>query len=270
MSEHIQERDSCDEDPPDVARAGALAVAWAVLPATMGFVLLSQIEPVSAWLLANPFQGFVLYVIAFAVTSGLGLLPTYAQSVLGGWVFGPLIGIAGGTSGALLGFAGGALIGYIVSRLVARNRVEKWIEGRAKADAVRQALVGRGFWPTLGIVALVRLPPNSPFSVTNLALASTGVPLPAYLAGTVLGMTPRTALAVGLAAAAAATGAQDIQSFIREQGWLPFVIGLAALLGAIGVIGVIAKRALDRVSASAGRQSDPAKTKAGPPMGPAS
>jgi MFS family permease len=36
------------------------------------------------------------------------------------------------------------------------------------------------------IVTLVRLPPNSPFAITNLVLASAGVPRPVYLLGTAI------------------------------------------------------------------------------------
>ena len=81
----------------DVSGIGVLALAWVSLPAIFGFWLLAQIGGVSEW-----YRGWedrnglgvalLLYIVLFAATSGLGLLPTYAQAFLGGWVFGPIAG----------------------------------------------------------------------------------------------------------------------------------------------------------------------------------
>jgi len=53
-----------------------------------------------------------------------------------------------------------------------------------------------------------------------------------------------TIAAAGIAAAGAATGASDIQSLIRDQGWTWFGVGVVALLAAFSLISHIAKRAL--------------------------
>jgi uncharacterized membrane protein YdjX (TVP38/TMEM64 family) len=157
--------------------------------------------------------------------------------------------VALGLPAALVGFTGGALIGHAVARRVSKDRVEELISNDAKARAIRDALVGRGTGRTLLVVALLRLPPNSPFALTNLVMATTGTPLPAFLGGTLLGMLPRTAVAVSLAAAAAATGAEDIQTFVRHRGpWL-LAAGVVGGMAVLGVIGAIARRALRRVTA---------------------
>jgi len=102
------------------------------------------------------------------------------------------------------------------------------------------------------LVALLRLPPNSPFAIANLAMASTGVRLLPFMAGTAIGMTPRTIAAAGIAAAGAATGAGDIQALIRDQGWLWFGIGIVALVAAFSVISHVAKRALRQAGLETG------------------
>ena len=80
-------------------------------------------------------------------------------------------------------------------------------------------------------------------------MATTGVPLPAFAAGTLLGMLPRTAVAVALAAAASATGAGDIQAFVRHRGpWL-LAAGVVGGMVVLGILGAIARRALARVTA---------------------
>ena len=58
-------------------------------------------------------------------------------------------------------------------------------------------------------------------------MASCKVAIVPYIIGVVVGMTPRTALFVGSAAAAASTGAGDIQTFITEgKGGLVLLLGL--------------------------------------------
>jgi uncharacterized membrane protein YdjX (TVP38/TMEM64 family) len=83
-------------------------------------------------------------------------------------------------------------------------------------------------------------------------MASTGVRLLPFMAGTAIGMTPRTIAAVGIAAAGAATGASDIQTLIRDQGWLWFGIGVVALIAAFSVISHVAKRALKQAGLDTG------------------
>ncbi|MAB82277.1 MAG: hypothetical protein CMJ24_02435 [Phycisphaerae bacterium] len=224
--------------------AGLLGIAWATLPAILGITLLFLLGDAASGLDHLGRWGYVIYILVFMTTSGLGILPTFAQAVLGGWVFGLPLGLVG----ALAGFTGGSLIGYGISRITSRDRVEQLIEKHPRASIVRNALIGRGFWATTGIVTLIRIPPNSPFALTNLVMASCKVKLAPYVIGVVVGMTPRTALFVGSAAAAASTDAADIQTFISEgKGGLVMIGGIVLLLAALGIIGWISDRALKRM-----------------------
>ncbi|MDP7029496.1 MAG: VTT domain-containing protein [Phycisphaerales bacterium] len=229
--------------------AGLLAVFWVVCPAALGFVLIANLATATAWLDSVGPAAPLLFAAFFAVTSGLGLLPTYAQAVVAGWVFGAGIGLVS----TLGGFVGGAVIGWAVARLVSSSRVEQAIDRHPKAKVITQALVGRGFWPTLGIVTLIRIPPNSPFALTNLAVAACGVSLPVQTIGTAVGMTPRSAVIVFMSAAAAASGAEDLQSFIADgPGAWVLVGGIVAMLIVLGIIASIAQRALARVAGRSG------------------
>jgi uncharacterized membrane protein YdjX (TVP38/TMEM64 family) len=231
--------------------AGLLGIAWVIVPVIAGFTLLFALGPVAQWLQSHGAWGIVIYIIAFMLTSGFGILPTYAQAFLGGWVFGLTLGIPG----ALIGFTGGAVVGYAIARLVARDRVETLIKRHHKASTIRDALVGRGFFRTLGLVTLLRVPPNSPFALTNLLLASCRIPLSVYVPSVAIGMLPRTALIVGFGAAAATqaanSGSTDIQSFFSESNG-PYVMigGLVLVLIIFALISKIANRALERASRS--------------------
>lgn len=232
--------------------SSVIGVCFLALPALLGFWLLASIELVGEQLTAFsgpmiagiPLWGLLVYVLVFAVTSGLGILPTYAQAILGGWIFGLTLGI----SAALLGFTLGALIGWIFCRFVARDSVEGRIDRNPRWGTVRRAFVNESHWRTLGLVILVRFPPNSPFALTNLVLAASGVRLVPYVVGTFIGMSPRTAVACALAASAAATGATDIQSFVQDKGIWPLVIGLVVMFVTLAILSRIANAALARAT----------------------
>ncbi|MBL8764612.1 MAG: TVP38/TMEM64 family protein [Phycisphaerae bacterium] len=223
-----------------------LGVLWAALPALLGTTLLIYLGPVSEWLKSLGPWGWIMYAAVFVFSAGIGFLPTYGQSFLGGWTF----GMIGGFPGAMIGFVGGSVLGYFISRSVSRHKVEDALAANPKSRAVREALIGHGFWRTLGIVTLIRIPPNSPFALTNLVMASAGVKLGPYLIGTAVGMAPRTALAVWIAHAGASTGAADIQTLIENHPWWFVPAGILLVVVVLAIIGMIANRALAAVTAS--------------------
>lgn len=235
-----------DAPKPDsrLVASGLLGLVWVTAPPLVGFYLLAHLGEIGDLLRIDPTLGFWAYVAVFAVSAGLGILPTYAQAILGGWVFGMWLGLAG----ALIGFTGGAAIGMLFARAVAGSSIERWIESNSRPRVIRAALVGGSSWRTFAIVALVRLPPNSPFAITNLVLGTTGVSFFLALAATFVGMLPRTAVACFLASQASATGAKGLLELADDKGWTPIVVGFVAMGAVVLVIGRIARLALDRLS----------------------
>jgi len=221
---------------------GVLALLAATLPAIAGFLLLSYRQEVADWLLTHPDRAVVIYTTAFALLAGLAVLPTYAQAIIGGFVFHFQVGFPA----ALGGFVGGALIGYAIARAVGGDRAAAIIAEHRKWQVVRDALVGGGFWKTLAVVFLVRVPPNSPFALTNLVLAAIRVPPVQYALGTLLGMAPRTALAVY--AGSQLKGLTDV----GMPKWM-FWVGVVVTLAVLGVLGAIIQRAVHRATAGLSR-----------------
>lgn len=226
--------------------AGPLAIAAAVLPALGGLLLIGYMKTAADFLRTHGAAGVLAYIVGFAALSGLALLPTYAQSALGGFAF----GLAIGAPAALAGFAGGAVIGYEIARRASGDRVLKAIEGKPQWKAVREAFIsgraGGGFFKTVGTVALLRLPPNSPFAITNLVMASVRVPRGPYVLGTLIGMAPRTVAAVWVGTRVQElTGTQDIASATPK--WM-FAAGVVLMLVVLGVIGIVANHAIRRVT----------------------
>jgi len=218
-----------------------LAILWGTTPPLWGFVLLANLGPFSEWLREDQLRGLLVFTSVFILAAGSGMLPTYAQAILGGWAF----GFTWGFLASIVGFVGGACVGWGISRLVAGKGVEAWLDSKPKAKVVREALVEQGFWKSLLVVSLLRLPPNSPFALSNLAMSASGVHIVPYILGTAIGMMPRTAVACWIAAEGASHAA-DLQSLVREQGWGMAVMGVAVLAVSLGIIGAIGRAALRR------------------------
>lgn len=226
--------------------AGILAIVAGVMPALGGIVLLMNIGAIGTWLAGHRELGFVIYVACFVVLAGLALLPTYAQSILGGWAF----GFAAGFPAALLGFFGASLLGYDIARAASRERAMKLLQEHPKWIAVRDALVADGegarFWKTLGMVTLLRIPPNSPFALTNLIMAAVKVPRVPFAIGTLIGMAPRTGIAVFIASLIKGELSRESIANARPQ-WVVYV-AIGASVAVLGIVGFIAKRAVDRIT----------------------
>ncbi|MFN0131185.1 MAG: TVP38/TMEM64 family protein [Phycisphaerales bacterium] len=224
--------------------AGILAIGAAILPPLGSIALFASMGWLGPWLRGHDDAGVVLYIVAFAVLGGIALLPTYAQSALGGFAFGAAIGIPA----AILGFAGGAVIGYEIARRASKERVMRLLDEHPKWRAVRDALVDRrrGFWRTAGVVALIRVPPNSPFALTNLAMAAVKVPWGPFVVGTIVGMVPRTAAAGILGA-----GVKEftVGTVLGGPRWM-IAVKIALMVGMVMLLGFIAKRTLDRLAGS--------------------
>lgn len=233
---------------------GPLTLIAASMPGIGGFALLGSLKWSGPWLQAHGAAGVVAYIVAFAVLAGLALLPTYAQAVLAGFAFGLYIG----TGAAMCGIAGAALIGYLIARRASGNRVVRLIEEQPKWRAVYDALLGSSPAKAMLIVTLLRVPPNSPFAITNLILAACRVRPLTYLIATVVGIAPRTAAAVFIGATA-----QDLDFSQSRQRWF-FVAGIVALLIVIAVIGTMANHAIAKVTRTPSLQLTQPPNTAGP------
>lgn len=240
-----------ETDPQQVSfkefgRAGPAALIAALLPAIGGFVLLGSMPVVGPRLAELGGIGIALYIAVFALTSGFAILPTYAQAALGGWAFGPVVG----TLAALGGFIGGSLVGYTTARAVAGDDALAPIRARPKWNAVYEAFVSpeqtlAAKLRTLGIVTLIRVPPNSPFALTNLLMSSAKVPIPAFLLGTAVGMLPRTALVVWIGSSVEALTKDSLND--ARPGWLLWV-GIGVSVVVLFSLAKIGDSAIRRVS----------------------
>lgn len=226
--------------------AAVLGVLWILFPALGGILIVIFSQPIGDWLTSfGPALGVIVYASIFALSSGTGVLPTYAQAFVGGWAFGTLWG----SLAALAGFVGASAIGRCIAQRVGRGRVEATLQSNPKAAAVRDEMLRSGKWRTLGLVTLIRIPPNSPFAVGNLALGTTGVPWWSYLLGTAAGLFPRTFLVVHLGS--------RVEDALTIQRPGPFVYGgIVVTIIVLLVLVWLSQRAIDRVTGRDERLGD--------------
>ena len=218
--------------------AGPLALLAATFPPLGGFVLIAYSSRLAIWLRAHPGSGLWIYLVGAAALTALAMLPTYACAFLGGWTFGLWLGFPI----SMAAFCGGALLAYIINARAAGERVVAIVKEHPKWEAVRVALLGSGFWKSLWIITLLRLPPQSPFAATNFILATTRAPIGAYVLATFIGMAPRTTAAMWAASHASKLDFSDGKSI-----W-SFTIGLIVTIAIVAIIGHLAKQAIKRVT----------------------
>jgi len=224
--------------------AAILGVAWSTLPSFAGVLLVLNMEPLRLALVGDGTStlhiatGMSIYLAGFVLLAGFGCLPTVSQALLAGYAFGVPMGLLL----ALLGFGGASLVGYEVVSKIARSRVEQELVNKPRAMLLRNALLHASPSRALLIVTLIRISPSSPFALTNLMLASLGVPRRIFFFGTLIGMLPRTLAAVMIG-----------QSFtgwtgeIDKPRWL-IAAGIVSIIALVIVISKVASGVLMRVT----------------------
>jgi uncharacterized membrane protein YdjX (TVP38/TMEM64 family) len=228
---------------PAGMRGGAILLAvWLILPVANGLYLLTIIDSVRDWIGGDSPRSAAIFAACYAVLTGVGLLPTYAPTIVGGWIFGAELGFAACSAG----YFGGTAIGFAIGRLVCREDVVRWIDSHPRWSIVRRAVLEESFWRATGIITLIRLSPSGPFSAINLAFAACGTRWWRFLIGSSAGIATRTLVVCVVAARGAATGATNIQALAKDQGVFSVIAGIVTLMASLAVIGWVARGALER------------------------
>lgn len=211
-----------------------------------GAVLLAVIFlPVATWLLSFVawvrelgILGVAVFALAYVLATVL-MLPGSVLTLGAGFLYGPLFGtlVVSPVSVA------GATLAFVVGRFVARDGISRRLAGRPRFAALDDAIGQGGF----KIVFLLRLSPILPFNVLNYSLGLTRVSLPAYVAGSFVGMLPGTFLYVYLGSLV--TNASELLQARGGAGGVTdalYWVGLGATLLVTVLITRTARRALAR------------------------
>jgi uncharacterized membrane protein YdjX (TVP38/TMEM64 family) len=212
-----------------------------VLAAVVLVVVAARMLPLAAWLAVFNERvaglgvaGLFLFALLYAAATVL-MVPGSLLTLASGASFGLLPGFVTVLFGATLG----AALAFLVSRHLARKRVERWIQRKSSFVAIDKAVAREG-WK---IVFLTRLSPVFPFNFQNYAYGLTSVSFGQYVLASWIGMIPGTFLYVylgtlGRSGIEAASGTVETYRFALQA------VGLLATLGVTILITRTAKRAL--------------------------
>ncbi|HQT40007.1 MAG TPA: VTT domain-containing protein [Acidocella sp.] len=120
--------------------------------------------------------GWLIFIAAEAVVALVGILPASLLGIAAGAAYGITIGFITSALGILLG----AIIAFSLSRSLARPFIASFVGRRAKL-ATLDHLLANDSWR---LVALLRVSPVMPFSLTSYVLGLSGITLRAYIIGT--------------------------------------------------------------------------------------
>lgn len=201
------------------------------LKAGWAAALLDQVQGMGPW---APAIFMAVYVLACVLFVPASLLTLGA---------GALFGVIRGAIYVSIASVTGATAAFLIGRHLARDWVERKLQGSPRFAAIRSA-VGQGGWK---IVILTRLSPAFPFNLLNYAFGVTEVRLSEYVAASWAGMLPGTVLYVylgSLAGSLAGLGAEKHAKTPAE--WLLYGIGLAATIAVTLYVTRLARTALER------------------------
>jgi uncharacterized membrane protein YdjX (TVP38/TMEM64 family) len=186
-----------------------------------------------------------LAFLALHVAASLCFVPRTVLALGAGLVFGMWWGILW----AALGSLAGAVAGFLIARYLGSGLIDRAILAKSAGPVRLAALMRRAEHGGWRMVAVVRLAPIIPHSLSNYALGLTGVRLGAYAFGSLIGQLPLTIAYADLGAAGgeALLGGADW----RHQVLWPSLIGLLALVLSL-VIPMVARRRLRQAASVPG------------------
>lgn len=207
--------------------------------AALGLVAAGRLLPLRDWIgglreyvaglgVAGGFLYGAVYVVA-ALLFVPGILLTVGAGFAFGLLWGTVLVSAASTAAAAAAF--------LIARYAARSRVEALARRNAKFAAVDRAIAKNG-WK---VVALLRLSPLIPFSISNYLYGLTAVRFAPYVAASWAAMLPATVLYVALGAAGASVSGG------RGKGpweWALLGAGLAATVAVTVILSRVARREL--------------------------
>ena len=190
------------------------------------------LELVNAWTKDLGVLGMVL----FALLSGVSVVFFFPGSILM-TASGAAFGLRDGFIVALVATSVGAALAFLVSRYLARKRIEAWVASKPRFAAVDNA-IGEEGWK---IVVLTRCCPLFPYIFQNYAYGLTRVGFGHYALGSLLGLIPATLVVyMGSLVAEAAGGATSSLELGMQ------VLGFVATVVVSIYITRISTRALER------------------------
>lgn len=222
----------------ELGRLTPLGIVSMLLPIVGSALLIGFIVPIGQWMRANWESGVFVFLGSVLFFCGFALLATNVIGVVSGWAFGFQLGLLV----LISGIVGAAVISFFLNKRITGEKLQEALQNHPRSRAIYKALLREDLRKTTLIIFLVRVSVVMPFAFTNFVLAAGRVPLGSYVIGTTAGMLPRAA-----ATSYVGAGMYDID-LSNARDTTIFIIGLAATIISVFVIGYISRRALDHVT----------------------
>jgi uncharacterized membrane protein YdjX (TVP38/TMEM64 family) len=233
------------EEP--VQKAWRFPLKWAGFAVLLiGLFAAVRLLPVNQWLEAfnewvsnlGPW-GIVIFIGAYVLAT-IMLVPGSILTVGAGFVF----GLGWGLFAVSIGSTIGAAFAFLISRFVAREKIEVIAKGNEDFRRIDKAIGEQG----AKLILLLRLSPLIPFNLSNYFYGLTAVRFWPYVLASWIGMLPGTLLYVYLGTARkaglqAASGADAGRSPLE---WTFLGVGLAATIAVTIWVTKIARNALQK------------------------
>lgn len=127
----------------------------------------------------------VIFIAVYALATASTIPGPVFLTLLGGMMFGPLVGA--------LAQATGATLGSIAIYMVYRSAIGTWLRAKFEADAGMMHRIATGIDRNAFVTLLtLRLIPSVPFVLINATAGMVAAPLRPYIAATFLGLLPST------------------------------------------------------------------------------
>jgi uncharacterized membrane protein YdjX (TVP38/TMEM64 family) len=138
-----------------------------------------DVQQIHEWIDQTGFLAPLLIMVLYALAT-VSFFPGSVLTLLGGALFGPVLGTFYNLTGATLG----ALLAFLIARYLASDWVEQKTTGRARTLVKGVEAEGWRF------VAFVRLVPLFPFNLLNYLLGLTRIPFLQYVIASYVFMLP--------------------------------------------------------------------------------
>jgi uncharacterized membrane protein YdjX (TVP38/TMEM64 family) len=229
--------------------AVACGVVALLVLASLFIPLRSGVAGFAAWARGAGALGIAAFAAAH-VLCALLLVPSWPLRVSAGFVYGGAWGFGLGLSSSLAG----AILAFLASRLVLRDRVVRRIASEPRLMALDEAIAANGLWT----VFLLRLSPVFPNELVNYALGATRIGLRDYALASLVGMLPLTAsyawLGSLLTAVGDLAGSRPVATGVIGQ--LIWWSGLATTIALAVASTQLARGALERALGARGARRD--------------
>lgn len=225
-------------------RLSLVLFLFAVIPTLFSSSLLLLFRENEMFITKDDPWNYFFFFAASVFTMSFALTPTTFFAIISGYFF-----QWKGLPGVLFSYIGAMVVGMLLGK-----KLNAWFVGGFIAeDEKLKDFFGRLKERNFLMIVLGRLSPHLPFAMMNVAFASMKVPWGSYLAGSFIGMLPRTLLSFYLG-----MNVTEIYSFAtdpRKDKLMNIATIGMVLISTAGIIWLV-KNALQKESTKPGKEDD--------------